>query len=97
MSNSRLTPILATLFFCLLVNPCLASQEPKVRYIPADKLAAQLAETHIIDVRSRLEFSMLQIKGAVHIPSGTMMKEDLDRVLTKAPLFPLVFYCNGYD
>ena len=88
--------------FCLLV--CLlvlaggssAVAGDHIRYIPASKLAKIITKAHIIDTRSRLEYNMLHIRGAVHIPVGTMMKEDLERVVARDPLLPLVFYCNGY-
>lgn len=73
------------------------SQARQINYIPASKIANQIDKLHIIDTRSRLEFNMLHIKGATHIPVGTMMKEDLERVLASDPRAPLVFYCNGYQ
>lgn len=85
--------LLLTLF---LLFPALTSASG-IRYIPANKLAKLVGKAHIIDTRSRLEFSMLHIRGAVHIPVGTMMKEDLARVLASDPLQPMIFYCNGYQ
>lgn len=49
----------------------------------------------VVDCRSRLEYDMLHIKDAVHIPSGTMVREDLDLLRQQFPHRPIVFYCNG--
>ncbi len=92
-----LLPIIVSLTILLLAQQAPASEADRVRYIHADRLAKQLEQSHIIDTRSRLEYAMLHIKGATHIPVGTMMKDDLQRILSKNPLQPLVFYCNAYE
>ena len=50
---------------------------------------------HLVDCRSRLEYDHLRMKNAVHVPVGTMVREDLVRLQAKDPDRPIVFYCNG--
>ena len=50
-----------------------------------------------VDCRSRLEFNVLHMKGAVHIPVGTMVKEDIFRVKQYSPGKILLFYCNSHS
>ncbi len=50
---------------------------------------------HLVDCRSRLEYDVLHMKNAVHVPVATMVREDLDRLRRKDPAKAIVFYCNG--
>ncbi|MEN8140983.1 MAG: rhodanese-like domain-containing protein [Thermodesulfobacteriota bacterium] len=84
----------AILLLFTLCQPAQAAGKP--RSISTKQLAEQLEQSHIIDTRSRLEYATLRIKGAIHIPVGTMIKEDLQRLINKAPQKALVFYCNGF-
>jgi predicted sulfurtransferase len=66
-------------------------------HINTGQFAALYDHAIVVDTRSRLEYDVLHIKNAVHIPSGTMVAEDLERLLKQYPHKPIVFYCNGTD
>lgn len=70
----------------------------KFNHVPImeiEKLAAQLNEVIVVDVRSRFEYETLHILGAQHVP---LSKESLPvavrELRAKSPK-PIVFYCNG--
>ncbi len=52
---------------------------------------------YLIDCRSRLEYDILHMKNAAHIPEGTMVRDDLERLRIKDPTKAIVFYGNGED
>jgi len=60
-----------------------------------EELAAQLDKVHVVDVRSKYEFDVLHIKGAVHIAlDDPAFVEKLEALKGQANQ-PVVFYCNG--
>ncbi len=91
----RLYSVCLLLFYCLASGNVVAETHEDARYLQTDQFASLYDHAIIVDCRSRLEYDMLHIKNAVHIPSGTMVPEDLERLLHVAPHKPIVFYCNG--
>jgi rhodanese-related sulfurtransferase len=83
------------LFLFLMSTSLHAETYEKSRHINTDQFAALYGHAIIVDCRSRLEYDVVHIKKAVHIPSGTMVKEDLDHLIQQFPHKPIVFYCNG--
>lgn len=83
------------LLFLLLVGVSSAETYGNPRHINTDQFATLYGHAVVVDCRSRLEYDVLRIKGAVHIPSGTMVAEDLHRLLSQYPHKPIIFYCNG--
>ncbi len=78
-----------------------ARQEAKyqnVAFIDIDDLYQEYLQgnTVIVDVRSKLEYDTVRVKGAVHIPLGSYVFEK--GVMTLADENPgkkIIFYCNG--
>ncbi len=66
-------------------------------YIGSVELGQILDHAHLVDCRSRLEYDVLHMKNAVHIPVATMVREDLERLRAKDPAKAIVFYCNQED
>lgn len=66
-----------------------------VRHINTDEFASLYDHAIVIDSRSRLEYDVLHISNAVHIPASTMVAEDLQRLRGQYPHRPIIFYCNG--
>lgn len=60
-------------------------------------LRGQLSRSTVIDVRPRLEYDILHIEGAHHVPLGAPDFEDQVRALEEEHGGPLVFYCNGRE
>ena len=58
-------------------------------------LRGQLSRSTLIDVRPRLEYDILHIEGAHHVPLSAPDFEDQVRALEAEHGGPLVFYCNG--
>ena len=84
------------MLFFFLAGGCLhAETYENSRHINTDQFTSLYDYAIIVDCRSRLEYDVLHIKNAVHIPSGTMVREDLERLRQKFPHKPIVFYCNG--
>ena len=83
------------LFFFFMGSSLAAETYENPRHINTDQFASLYGHAIIVDCRSRLEYDVLHIKNAVHIPFGTMVKEDLDRLIQQFPHKPIVFYCNG--
>lgn len=81
--------------FLLVSVPLHAETYSISGHINTDQFAALYDHSIVVDTRSRLEYDVLHIKNAVHVPSGTMVGEDLERLLRQYPHKPIVFYCNG--
>jgi rhodanese-related sulfurtransferase len=66
-----------------------------VNPIEVEELHQNLADMHVIDVRSKYEYETLHIKGAHHI--ALYDQDFLDRLeaLQREADKPFVFYCNG--
>ncbi|MFO7954202.1 rhodanese-like domain-containing protein [Thioalkalivibrio sp.] len=60
-------------------------------------LRGQLSRSTLIDVRPRLEYDILHIEGAHHVPLSAPDFEDQVRALEEEHGGPLVFYCNGRE
>jgi len=73
----------------------LRAEYPKVKPIELPELVQKYKEAVIVDVRSALEYNVIHIEKAEHIPLGTMTEEDLLALRDKTASEPLVFYCNG--
>ncbi len=98
------TKTLATvmLLFCLVgafssVSVFASGPGLSAGHIGSVELLQIFEQALLVDCRSRLEFDVLHMKNAVHVPVGTMVKEDLQRLRAKNSSRPLVFYCNGEE
>jgi|GEM_PF-425019 len=68
----------------------------KVKYITTEALNREYKKTIIVDVRSKIEFDVIHINKAVHIPiAATLFIKNLEKVREKSGSTPVVFYCNG--
>lgn len=68
----------------------------KVKYIDIEALNREYEKTIIVDVRSKIEFDVIHINKAFHIPVGTnLFIKNLEKVREKSGSIPIVFYCNG--
>lgn len=75
----------------------LRTKFPKVKYISTEALNKEYAQAVIVDVRSDLEYDVIHINKAVHVPmaQATFVK-DLEKSRPKENDKSLVFYCNGH-
>jgi rhodanese-related sulfurtransferase len=54
-------------------------------------------KTIIVDVRSKIEYDVIHISKAVHVPVTTaMFVKDMEKVRAKEGSNPIAFYCNGH-
>ncbi|WP_243370107.1 rhodanese-like domain-containing protein [Geotalea sp. SG265] len=76
----------------------LRAKFPKVKYVTTEALNRDYAQAVIVDVRSDLEYSVIHINKALHIPiaQATFVK-DLEKARSKENGKPAVFYCNGHS
>lgn len=68
---------------------------PTVKTISTADLAAKYEQAVIVDVRQKMEYDVVHISKALHIPLG---QADFIAVLSKQAAksgAPVVFYCNG--
>jgi len=74
----------------------LRAKYPSVKPISTTDLAAGYADALIVDVRSKIEFDVIHIAKAKHIPvaEGSFLA-DLEKLRAKQGAAPLAFYCNG--
>ena len=91
----RFYNVCMVLFFLLASGNLHAETYGNPRHLNTDQFSSLYGHAIVVDCRSRLEYDVLHIKNAVHIPSGTMVGEDLERLLQHYPHKPIVFYCNG--
>jgi rhodanese-related sulfurtransferase len=71
---------------------------PDVPFITTADLASKEAkrEIVIVDVRSSIEYNVIHIRNAVHLPlSKRSFTDDLRKLMAENPGKPLAFYCNG--
>lgn len=96
-------PILAVF---LAVEVCAASDEeyplrakfPKVKYITTESLNKGYSNVIIVDVRSKLEFDVIHINSARHIPVTTAsFGDEVKAIRARNPSSPIIFYCNGHE
>ena len=97
--------VLAIAALLTLAMPLVAAEEgyplrkkyPTLTYITTADLKAQYDKAYIVDVRSKIEFNVLHINKAVHLPmSVATFASDLEKTRQKSASSPLVFYCNGH-
>ena len=70
---------------------------PALHYITTSDLNSQYDKAFIVDVRSEIEFNVIHINKAAHLPMAVAtFAKDLEKVRQKAATSPLVFYCNGH-
>ncbi len=70
----------------------------KASYIEIDNLYKEYSkgEPIIVDVRSKLEYDTIHIKGAQHVPLGnTLFERKIKAIGKKNAGKKIVFYCNG--
>lgn len=76
----------------------LRSKFPKVKYMTTEALNNSYRNVIIVDVRSQLEFDVIHINSARHIPVTTASFVDEVKALrARNPSSPIVFYCNGHE
>jgi len=82
---------------CLADPFVLRPKFPKVKPLTQGDLAAKYDQAIIVDVRSKMEYDVIHITKAKHIPMG---KADflalLEKTRAKTESAPLALYCNGY-
>lgn len=50
----------------------------------------------IVDVRSKLEYETIHVKGSVHIPVGSyLFEKEVKALAEENPGKKIIFYCNG--
>jgi len=70
---------------------------PKVTPMTTEALHRDYQNVLIVDVRSKIEYDVIHINKAVHIPVTTaMFIKDLAKVRGKDGPTPIAFYCNGH-
>jgi len=97
--------VLAIAALLTLAMPLVAAEEgyplrkkyPTLPYITTADLKAQYDKAYIVDVRSKIEFNVIHINKAVHLPMAVAtFASDLEKSRQKSVSSPLVFYCNGH-
>lgn len=90
----------------MLAAPLLAAEEgfplrkkyPSLQYITTNDLKSQYDKAAIVDVRSKIEFDVIHINKAAHLPMAVKtFASDLEKTRQKSATSPLVFYCNGHS
>ncbi len=70
---------------------------PGLQYITTSDLNKQYDKALIVDARSKLEFDVIHINKAAHVPMAVAtFAKDLEKIRQKTATSPLVFYCNGH-
>lgn len=70
---------------------------PGLQYITTNELTSQYDKAFIVDVRSKLEFDVVHINKAAHLPMAVAtFAKDLEKIRQTTASSPLVFYCNGH-
>lgn len=69
---------------------------PRVPPISTGELAQRYDEIIVVDVRSGIEFDVVHVAKAVHLPValGNFIQE-LEKTRSKEGKIPIAFYCNG--
>ncbi|NVN97811.1 MAG: rhodanese-like domain-containing protein [Geobacteraceae bacterium] len=97
--------IFALTCLLLLSTPLLAAEEgfplrkkyPSLQFISTNDLKSQYDKAAIIDVRSKIEYDVIHINKAAHLPMAVKtFTTDLEKARQKSAPSPLVFYCNGH-
>lgn len=75
----------------------LRAKYPKARYISTEELKKEYARAVIVDVRSKLEFDVIHIAKAVHVPVALKtFDKEVKELRSGNEVAPIVFYCNGH-
>ncbi len=75
----------------------LRAKYPNIEYMTTEALNRDYQKTLIIDVRSKIEYDVIHINKAVHLPVTTaMFTKDLEKIRSKNGQDPMAFYCNGH-
>ncbi|MCB0321161.1 MAG: rhodanese-like domain-containing protein [Bdellovibrionales bacterium] len=70
---------------------------PDVPVISTEELNAAFESAVIVDVRSELEFDVVHITKAIHLPIAKLtFLEELSEVVNPKNAHQVVFYCNGH-
>jgi rhodanese-related sulfurtransferase len=70
---------------------------PNVSYISTEDLAAEYDDVIIIDVRSQMEFDVVHILKAIHLPvTVATFVNSLEGIRAKTAAQKIAFYCNGH-
>jgi rhodanese-related sulfurtransferase len=95
--------LIALLLFSILCALPAAAEEyplrakfPTVKPIGSETLAAAYERAVIVDVRSRMEYDVVHINKAVHLPVDIpTFLADLRKLRAPQGSEPIAFYCNG--
>ena len=68
---------------------------PAVPYIEIEELRKNFHLYRLVDVRSKYEFDVLHIEGAINIPVSRTDFQDRIKALRETDTKPIVVYCNG--
>jgi rhodanese-related sulfurtransferase len=69
---------------------------PEVRPITTEQLAADYAGTIIVDVRAKIEYDVVHINKALHIPvAQSNFLAEVEKARGKQGMQAIAFYCNG--
>jgi rhodanese-related sulfurtransferase len=74
----------------------LRANYPQVKPISTEQLAAEYVGTIIVDVRSKIEYDVVHINKALHIPvAQSNFLAELEKARGKHSREAIAFYCNG--
>ena len=75
----------------------LRAKYPKAETMTTETLYRDYQKTIIVDVRSKIEYDVIHISKAIHVPVSTaMFVKDMEKVRAKEGTNPAAFYCNGH-
>ncbi len=97
--------LIVLLFICFVILKPAVSQEypgraqyPKAPFISTEDLRKdyEAGNVIIIDVRSKIEFDVIHVDTALHVPiSNKLFANDVKAIADKNPGKKIAFYCNG--
>jgi len=100
--KNRFTAVTLSILFSLVASGAIAADFPlRAKYpgvtpISTAELNAGYESTLIVDVRSTIEYDVIHINKAVHIPvSSASFLAELEKLRPKQDPTPIAFYCNG--
>jgi rhodanese-related sulfurtransferase len=103
--KSRMRVVLGAAVLVLAVFGVAAAEEgfplrgkhPNVKCLTTEALNRDYQTAIIVDVRSKIEYDVIHINKAVHLPVTTaLFTKDLANVRDKEGSTPIAFYCNGH-
>lgn len=97
--------LLAVMALAVAVVPAWSSAEfplrakyPQTKPMSTEELARSYDRAVIVDVRSDIEYDVVHINKALHIPVAlSNFVSELEKARSKTGAEPMAFYCNGYD